>query len=136
MIKKTLHDGWKMRRTDQDRFYEAKVPGTVYTDLLDNGLMEDPYYRDNEDAALKLMDYDYEYVTTFGVDEAEGYGKCTDVLLRFDMIDTVADVFLNGGLLGSVCNQHRTYEFQVKELLKTEAFAVRTQAYCYMWIKS
>ena len=24
---------------------------------------------------------------------------------------------------------------EVKKLLETEAFAVRTQAYCYMWIK-
>lgn len=120
MIRKTIHDGWKMRRTDWDSFYEAKVPGTVYTDLLDNGLMEDPYYRDNEDAARALMDYDYEYVTSFNVDEKEGFGDCNDILLRFDMIDTVADVYLNGSLLGNACNMHRTYEYQVKELLKPE----------------
>lgn len=120
MIRKNIHDGWKMRRTDWDSFYEAKVPGTVYTDLLDNGLMEDPYYRDNEDAARALMDYDYEYVTSFNVDEKEGFGDCNDILLRFDMIDTVADVYLNGSLLGNVCNMHRTYEYQVKELLKPE----------------
>jgi len=120
MIRKKIHDGWKMRRTDWESFYEAKVPGTVYTDLLDNGLMEDPYYRDNEDAARALMDYDYEYVTSFNVDEKEGFGDCNDILLRFDMIDTVADVYLNGSLLGNACNMHRTYEYQVKELLKPE----------------
>ncbi len=120
MIKKTLHDGWRMRRTDQDSFYDAKVPGTVYTDLLNNGLMEDPYYRDNEDVSRQLMDYDYEYVTSFTVDEKEGFGGCDKVLLRFDMLDTVADVFLNGSLLGNACNMHRTWEYSVKELLKPE----------------
>jgi beta-mannosidase len=120
MIRKTIHDGWKMRRTDWESFYDAKVPGTVYTDLLDNGLMEDPYYRDNEDAARGLMDYDYEYITKFKLDAGEGFGDCDDVRLRFDMIDTVADVYLNGSLLGNVCNMHRTYEFAVKELLKPE----------------
>ena len=120
MIRKTIHDGWKMRRTDWESFYDAKVPGTVYTDLLDNGLMEDPYYRDNEDAARQLMDYDYEYITKFKLDAGEGFGDCDDVRLRFDMIDTVADVYLNGSLLGNVCNMHRTYEFAVKELLKPE----------------
>ncbi len=120
MIRKTIHDGWKMRRTDWESFYDAKVPGTVYTDLLDNGLMEDPYYRDNEDAARQLMDYDYEYIASFKLDAGEGFGDCDDVRLRFDMIDTVADVYLNGSLLGNVCNMHRTYEFAVKELLKPE----------------
>ena len=120
MIRKTIHDGWKMRRTDWESFYEAKVPGTVYSDLLDNGLMEDPYYRDNEDAARQLMDYDYEYIASFKLDAGEGFGDCDDVRLRFDMIDTVADVYLNGSLLGNVCNMHRTYEFAVKELLKPE----------------
>ena len=67
MITRYLHDNWEMRRTDQDKWYKATVPGTVYTDLLDNGLMEDPYYRDNEDKALRLMDYDYEYRMSFAI---------------------------------------------------------------------
>ena len=118
MRRKYLHDGWEMRRTDWDKWYEAKVPGTVYTDLLNAGLMEDPYYRDNEDKARSLMDYDYEYHTGFKVDDSDGFSECDKVLLQFEMIDTVADVFLNGNLLGNTCNMHRCYEFPVKELLK------------------
>ena len=33
----------------------AKVPGSVYSTLLDNGLMPDPFYRANELDALKLI---------------------------------------------------------------------------------
>ncbi|MBQ3797288.1 MAG: glycoside hydrolase family 2 protein [Butyrivibrio sp.] len=120
MVKKFLHNGWKMRRTDNDNWIPAKVPGTVYSDLLENGCMEDPYYRDNEDAALKLMDYDYEYVTEFSLSSEDDFDKCDDVLLRFDMIDTVADIYLNGSHLGHVCNMHLTNEYLVKELLKPE----------------
>ena len=36
----------------------ATVPGSVYADLLDAGLMEDPYWRDNELAAFELMKHD------------------------------------------------------------------------------
>ena len=120
MIKTYLHDGWKMKRTDEDSWHEAVVPGTVYTDLLRNGLMEDPYYRDNEDKALKLMDYDYEYQMSFKTDKEKEFGGCDEILLSFEMIDTVGDVFLNDDLLGNTLNMHRTYEFPVKDLLKDE----------------
>ena len=32
------------------------IPGSVYSFLLDNQLMEDPFYRQNELDALKLME--------------------------------------------------------------------------------
>ena len=47
----------------------AVVPGSVYQDLLDNNKMEDPYYRDNELKALKIMENDFTYVTCFDVPE-------------------------------------------------------------------
>lgn len=94
----------------------AKVPGSVYEALLDNGKMEDPYYRDNELKALALMERDYTYVTGFQV--SEEFRNLEEVLLRFEGIDTVADIFLNDRLLGSVCNMHRTFEYSVKELLR------------------
>ncbi len=118
MIKKSLCDNWKMHRTDQTEWYKATVPGTVYSDLLDNGLMEDPYYRDNEDKALKLMDFDYEYQSEFEIDKSDEIFSCDRVVLRFDMIDTFSDIYFNDSLLGSVCNMHRTYEYHVKELLQ------------------
>ena len=71
----------------------AKVPGSVYQALLDNGKMEDPYYRDNELKALAVMERDYTYVTGFQV--SEEFRNLEEVLLRFEGIDTVADIFLN-----------------------------------------
>ena len=56
---------WKMHTAGDVQWYPAQVPGTVYTDLLRNGQMEDPFWKDNEDKALSLMEYDYEYVTQF-----------------------------------------------------------------------
>lgn len=120
MITRYLHDNWEMRRMDQDKWYKATVPGTVYTDLLDNGLMEDPYYRDNEDKALRLMDYDYEYRMNFDVPENDELQGCDEVLLKFEMLDTVADIYLNGNLVDSVCNMHKTYGYDVKEHLKAQ----------------
>ncbi len=116
MISVRLADNWQMRCVGSEEYQNAVVPGTVYTDLLRNGNMADPYYKDNADKVLKLMDEDYEYQTSFSCDT--DLLDCRRVVLRFDGIDTIADVFLNGHLLGSPENMHRTWEYEVKELLK------------------
>ena len=116
MIKINLDKNWKMRRVGQDKLINATVPGSVYGDLLDAGLMENPFWKDNEDEALKLMDYDYEYITSF---ECEDSVIDSDkVVLHFDGIDTLADIYLNDVLLGYANNMHRIWEYSVKDIIK------------------
>jgi len=55
-----IKDNWKLSEAGTADFIPAVVPGTVYTDLLREGRMEDPFWKDNEDQALRLMDKDYE----------------------------------------------------------------------------
>lgn len=111
-----IDTNWKMKELGSNVEYPANVPGSVYKDLIENRVMEDPFYRDNETEALQLMKKDYEYWTSF---------SCTEELweqdahiLRFEGIDTIADVFLNGIQLGHVENMHRTWEYDVTEQLK------------------
>ena len=112
----TLHENWKMHRVGEAQWIDGVVPGSVYGDLLKNGKMEDPFWKDNEDEALKLMDYDYEYETNF--DCSKDLFDMDELLLRFEGLDTIADITLNGRKLGHVENMHRTWEYSVKELLK------------------
>ncbi len=98
-------------------FLPAEVPGSVISDLLNAGAMDEPYYRDNELKALTLMKNDFEYHGTFDVD-ADELLDADDVILRFNGIDTIADITLNGHALGSVNNMHRTWEYRVKKLIK------------------
>lgn len=113
MYRKKIHENWKMRQADKSEFFPAKVPGSVYNDLILNGKMEDPYFRDNELKALELMKYDYEYVTEFDIPEDI---FCSEkILLHFDGLDTIADIYLNGTWLAYVENMHRTWEFSIKD---------------------
>lgn len=123
MITAEIHSGWQMRQAGWEEFLPASVPGSVYHDLMQNGKMDDPFWRDNFPKALKRMDHDYEYKTEFAADKA--LLKSDAVLLRFEGIDTVADVFLNGEKLGHTENMHRTFEFEVKDLLKEEGNELR-----------
>ena len=69
MLIQKLNENWQMCINNTEEFMPAAVPGSVYQDLLDNNKMEDPYYRDNELKALKIMENDFTYVTCFDVPE-------------------------------------------------------------------
>ena len=43
-----LNDNWKFKQHDKENWLPAKVPGSVHTDLLENKIIDDPFYRMNE----------------------------------------------------------------------------------------
>ena len=94
---------------------DAVVPGSVYNDLLTADLIPDPFYRDNEIGALKLMEHDFKYSRSFTVDA--DLLSSDAVLLRCEGLDTIADIYVNGCPVGHAENMHRVWEFDVKELL-------------------
>lgn len=112
-----------MRRAHDAQFYDVTVPTTVCTDLLANGLLEDPYYRDNEDAALLALRSDYEYSRAFTV--PEDFLRADTVELVCHGIDTIADIFLNEALLFHADNMHRTWRIDAKSLLRAGENTIR-----------
>ncbi|MCL2833558.1 MAG: glycoside hydrolase family 2 protein [Treponema sp.] len=128
MMVQKIHENWKMRQISDAsqksaEWIPAVVPGSVYNDLLLNKKMEDPYWRDNEDKAFVLMEKDYEYIAGFSV--THKMLGMENVLLRFEGLDTLAEISLNGVDLGKADNMHRTWEFDVKDLLKGEGNQLR-----------
>ncbi|MBQ7775280.1 MAG: glycoside hydrolase family 2 protein [Lachnospiraceae bacterium] len=105
----------------------AQVPGSVYGTLLELGKMPDPYYRDNELEALKLMNNDFVYETTMQVTEDMLEGDT--LLLCFDGIDTLGDIYLNDTLLGHVDNMHRTWEYDVLKLVRVGENTLRVELF-------
>ncbi len=115
MLLTDLGGAWKMRRTDESGWTGASVPGSVYADLLKAGKMEDPFYRDNEEAAFELCRHDYEYERKFRVTgDMLAHEK---VFLLCEGLDTLCDLFLNGKRILSADNMHRAYETDVKRIL-------------------
>lgn len=88
------------------------VPGTVYSFLLENQLMEDPYYRQNELEAQKLLENEFVFRKTFSF-HFEG----KRVLLRCEGLDTLCDIYINSVHKAYTDNMHRTYEFDITEML-------------------
>lgn len=115
MITFELNTNWTMQIQGQEEKLQAVVPGSVYHDLMMNGKMADPFWRDNEDEALKIMEQDFIYETSFDVPE-DILGS-DEVLLHCEGLDTIASLYVNGICIGNAENMHRCYEFPVKEQL-------------------
>lgn len=65
MRRQEITQGWTLQVQGEKERIPAQVPGSVYYDLLRTGRMEDPFWRDNEDEALKWMEKDFIYETRF-----------------------------------------------------------------------
>ena len=94
----------------------ATVPGSVYHDLLTAGLIEDPFYRDNEMKALALMDNDFVYSRPFTVEEK--LLSSDAVVLRCEGLDTIATLYINEDPVGLADNMHRIWEYDIKDKLR------------------
>jgi beta-mannosidase len=112
----SLNGAWTLLKADDPTAIAATVPGCVHTDLLANGLLDDPFYRDNELKQMWVGETDWTYRRTFSV---------TPDLLTHDRVllccyglDTLATVSINGVPVGTAENMHRTCEFDVKSVLK------------------
>lgn len=115
----------------------ARVPGCVHTDLMDAGLIADPFHGTNEHLTDWIGVSNFRYrchfatpaqIPTEGDAQAHlGSGEMGDpqhgghgrerCALRFEGIDTIAEITLNGTSLGRVRDMHRSYEFDVTDLL-------------------
>ena len=116
VTRKYLHEGWQFARGDLKEFLPAKVPGCVHTDLYENNLIDEPHYRENESQQQWIGETDWIYYTTFRVDNDLVQKERLELV--FEGLDTYADVYVNGHHLLSADNMFRTWNIDVKELLK------------------
>lgn len=81
---------------------DAEVPGNIEKDMMRAGLLEDLYYSDNTLKAQKLENLHVWYFTKVRADK--------NSFIRFNGIDTVADIYVNGKLVSSADNMFIGYD--------------------------
>jgi beta-mannosidase len=111
----TLDQGWVLHQTNQ-KTVPAKVPGGVFTDLFNAGVIPDPFVAANEAEVQWVSRQDWAWSTTFVVNSRLWQRKSIDLV--FNGLDTYAEVFLNGTRILNADNQFRTWRVDVKELLQ------------------
>lgn len=110
MEKFTLNGKWNIKSNTYD--VVGDVPGSVYSALLNLGLMEDPFYRDNERKAIEILDEEFTFSKEF-----DYVKKSSSTLLVCEGIDTLCSLYINDKLVAKTNNMHRTYYFEVGDYL-------------------
>ncbi len=111
MKRLSLNGRWKMTGGGYEVY--GNVPGSVYSFLhVDNNILPDPFYRNNEEVYLKTAENEFAFERSFN------YKKSTSpAYLVFEGLDTLCDIFLNGKWVAYTDNMHLAYRFDVSELL-------------------
>ena len=93
----SLHKGWEFSQVGKGEWLPATVPGTVHQDLIDNDKLVNPFYGLNEEKVQWVEKEDWQYRTTFTVTKEQLARQAA--VLKFEGLDTYADIYLNGSLL-------------------------------------
>ncbi len=120
-----LHHGWQFAEKSwqsgnheigitKTEWLPATVPGHVHVDLVDNGIIGHPFERQNEIGCQWVDEKDWSYRTTF---DWSPDPELPRRLLRFEGLDTICQVLLNGKLVGKTENMFVPLEIDVTDFL-------------------
>ncbi|MDO5980085.1 beta-mannosidase [Flavivirga spongiicola] len=116
-LKIDLNTDWTFKQAEtKTDWLPAKVPGTVHTDLKQNGIIQDPYYRFTEDSIYWIERKNWEYRKTINC--SKEYLENQNIELVFEGLDTYASIFINNKHIEEVDNMHRLYRINSKPYLK------------------
>lgn len=122
----SLNKEWRLLGANGESIF-TDIPCSVYDCLIRAGMLSDPYYGENQYSAAELSDADYVFEKRFIPD--------SDILsaekqfLRFHGIDTLAEISLNGTVVGKAENMHRTYEYDASGILANGENVLRVKLF-------
>ena len=109
-------DNWVFLSTNDSLWLPADVPGTIHTDLINNNIINDPFYRLNEHDVQWIDKKEWRYKTKLDV-KSETLNQ-QNILLEFEGLDTYSSIYLNDSCLLKTDNMFRSYSIDVKNHLK------------------
>ena len=116
-------DGQQAAHPQMTQWRDARVPGSVHTDLLAHRLIADPYVGAAEAGLQWIGLADWEYRARFDVDAATLARRHAELV--FEGLDTFAEVELNGQPLLRADNAHRTWSARVDGRLRAAGNTLR-----------
>lgn len=113
----TLDSGWTFFATDTLAPMPAEVPGTVHTDLMNAGVIPDPFYDNNALGLGWVEQHDWEYRSSFELGDSALLYNAAELVL--EGVDTYAKIWLNDVLLLSADNMFRSWRIDITPYLKS-----------------
>lgn len=111
--------GWQLAREGSPEWYDATVPGTVLTTLVQQGVYPDPYYGLNNMAIPEdLCRSNWIYLKKLHLDASQLSAKTLELL--FNGINYRAEISFNGRPLGRIDGAFTRGRFDITTLAKKE----------------
>ena len=115
-MSQNLNVGWKLHLNNKEDWIDARVPGNVHLDHLENRKIPDPFFGQNEAELQWISDEDWTYKLMFEPDKDLMERK--NIILFFHGLDTYADIFLNNIKVLSANNMFHPWSANVKDVIK------------------
>lgn len=113
--KMSLNEGWSYTSQAAMQWNPAIVPGSVYTDLINDKIIDHPFFGKNEEKSRWVDSTTWVYQRTFTTGETQF--ASTNNLLVFEGLDTYADVYFNDVLLLQANNMFRSWTIKLPKIL-------------------
>ena len=115
-MSQNLNVGWKLHLNNKEDWIDARVPGNVHLNHLENRKIPDPFFGQNEAELQWISDEDWTYKLMFEPDKDLMERK--NIILFFHGLDTYADIFLNNIKVLSANNMFHPWSANVKDVIK------------------
>ncbi len=111
-----LNVGWSYMKQGSSQWNPATVPGSIYTDLINNKTIQHPFFGKNEEKSRWVDSTTWVYQKSFSLKGMQFNNE--NLSLVFEGLDTYADIYLNDKLLGNANNMFRQWTFNKLDLLE------------------
>ena len=106
-----INEGWTLYEESVGKI-AASVPGCVHTDLAAANIIGDLFWRDENNKYGWIEDRDWEYVAFFNAEIENAKA------IVFEGLDTYAEIYLNGKLLGKTENMFIPHRFDINGAIR------------------
>ena len=108
-MKYLINQDWNII-SSSGKTYKGNSPCTVLSVLLDNHVIENPYYRDNEKNARQFLYENYSFINNFHLSEED---LNRNNYLCFDRLCTIADIYVNDIKIDEARDMHQRYKYKL-----------------------
>lgn len=109
-----LNDQWSYAERGSDNYSPARVPGSVYSDLVRNNKIPDPLFADNEKHVQWVDSTTWIYQRKINLSAKVLDAKSVNLI--FHGLDTYASVYLNDELVLVANNMFRKWTVDIKKI--------------------
>ncbi|MDP3178148.1 MAG: glycoside hydrolase family 2 protein, partial [Spirochaetaceae bacterium] len=111
-----LEGSWELVRLFDGSRRPLTVPGDIMSALITSGELADPYYAANELKAQWVGREDWLLVKEIDLDP--DFLDLPRIFIEFEVLDTIAELRVNGALLGRSSNMFERFRAEAREALR------------------